>query len=313
MAYYDDKLGLLQQQCARFRQLSSMLTELRSQREMLSAEVEELESAMRNEQADVERLEGASLAAFFYKLTGKIDEQLDKERREAYAAAMKYNTALRELEGVENDIQSFSREYDSLYGCIAMYEAALREKAAALKASGGIQAQEILRLEERLGFLSGQKREISEAISAGNDALETVDSILSSLDSAEGWGTLDILGGGLFTDLAKHGHLDDAQASIELLQSQLRRLKTELSDVRVQADLQVNVDGFLLFADYFFDNFFSDWAVMDRISQSKNQVFNTRSQIEALLARLESMETDLEREQSELKDEISKVILNSKL
>ena len=40
----------------------------------------------RQEQADVDRLEGHSLATFFYQVIGKMDEKLDKERQEAYAA-----------------------------------------------------------------------------------------------------------------------------------------------------------------------------------------------------------------------------------
>ena len=47
--------------------------------------------------------------------------------------------------------------------------------------------------------------------------------------------------------------LDDAQEQIEQLQVELRRFKTELSDVEIAADLQVTVDSFLKFADFFFD------------------------------------------------------------
>lgn len=109
------------------------------------------------------------------------------------------------------------------------------------------------------------------------------------LDSAHGWGTWDLVGGGLVSDLAKYGHLDDAQEQIERLQVALRRFKTELADVEIDADVQVTVDGFLKFADFFFDNLFTDWAVLDRIGQSQQQVQDTRRQIERVLARLKRM------------------------
>ena len=66
-------------------------------------------------------------------------------------------------------------------------------------------------------------------------------------------------------DLAKHSRLDDAQESVEYLQSQLRAFRTELADVTISADFQVNIDGFLRFADYVFDGIFADWAVLDRL------------------------------------------------
>ena len=45
--------------------------------------------------------------------------------------------------------------------------------------------------------------------------------MISDLDSAQGWGTWDVIGGGLLTDLMKYSRLDDAQASMERLQSAL--------------------------------------------------------------------------------------------
>ena len=61
MAYYDGQLKMLQERIARHRQLSSMIKELRSQRDSLSAQVRELEVVKLDEQADVDRLRGAVL------------------------------------------------------------------------------------------------------------------------------------------------------------------------------------------------------------------------------------------------------------
>lgn len=116
-----------------------------------------------------------------------------------------------------------------------------------------------------------------------------VKNIQTSLDSAESWGTWDLFGGGLLTDLSKHDELDNAQAMVEKLQIQLRRFKSELADVAVDADLQISVDGFTRFADFFFDGLFADWAVMDRIDQAQIQVRRTRGQIEGVLRKLEGM------------------------
>ena len=149
-----------------------------------------------------------------------------------------------------------------------------------------------------------QERELQEASVAGQAALATADQILESLHSAENWGTWDLVGGGLFADLAKHSRLDNAQALVEHLQSQLRTFRTELTDVTISVDFQVNIDGFLRVADYVFDGIFADWAVLDRINQSQVQVESTRDQIYAVLDRLQYMTVQAERERTELQQEI---------
>ena len=273
-----------------------------------AARVGELKSNMLEEQADVDRLEGRSLTAFFYNVIGKMDEKLDKEREEAYAARVKYDAAVRELEGVENDLSRYEFEQSTLRGCESKYESVLKKKADEIKASGSPKGEEILKLEERSTFLESQRKELQEAISAGNKALSITEQVLSKLDSAEGWGTWDLLGGGLISDLAKHSSLDEAQEAIELLQSQLRSFKTELSDVTIQADIQVNVEGFLRFADYFFDGLFADWEVLDKINDSRKQVENTKRHIEEVLSNLKVMMCSAEKEQEEIRDALNALV-----
>ncbi len=313
MKFYDEQLQKLQQQIARKRQLESQVSELRAQRSWLSARARELESIKLAEQADVEKLEGRSLATFFYNVIGKMDEQLNKEREEAYAARVKYDAVARELSAVEEDLDRHEAELSGLRDCVRQYDALLQEKAEAVKAAGGTAAEEILKLEERMAFLEGQSRELQEAVSAGNSALGTTNQVLSGLDSAENWGTWDLFGGGLISDLAKHSHLDEAQGSIERLQSQLRRFKTELADVKISANMQVNVDGFLRFADYFFDGLFADWAVLDKINQSKEQVCSTRHQIKNVLSKLDGMQRAVEQERIQLKSKLDALVREAKV
>lgn len=310
MAFSED-LRQLRAQMERKRQLEAQVREMRTQRENLTRRAQELKRQMQMEQADVDRLEGHSLAAFFYGVIGKMDEKLTKERREAYAARVKYDAAARELSDLEAALQEREDELRSLSGCEVRYAQALHARGEALKAAGGAVGAEILKLEERLADLESQRRELREAVFAGEQARNTADAILSSLNSAEGWATWDLMGGGLISDLAKHGHLDDAQQMVEQLQVQLRRFKTELADVTIQADLQISIDGFLRFADYFFDGLFADWMVLDRIGQSQSQTQETRNQIQLVLDRLEALLRAADREQQETKARLDQVITES--
>ena len=307
-----DTLFELQQKVARKPSLEAKLRELQNQRREYDREVISLRVAFRKEQEDVEKLEGRSLANYFFQVVGKLDEKLDQERKEAYAAKVKLDAAERELAGIEADISEIQTQLNEIRVAEAQYKDELERKRATLRASGTATADQIIEIEQRIAATEAQKREIKEAISAGYSARGTADRILSELNSADGWNTWDMFGGGgIITHVAKHSHLDSAQDLVSELQSKLRRFKTELADIQITANMQVSVDGFLRFADYFFDGLFADWAVGDRINQSMNSVSSTKSQISRTLDKLSSMEKAADSEISRLKLQLEELIVKA--
>ena len=308
MSFHDARLEQLQREIARKRQLEAQREELRAQQQQLAEKVQTLEACSQKEQADVDRLEGRSLSAYFYHVIGRMDEKLTRERQEAYAARVKCDAAVRELDAVTEDLERREAELAQLSGCEERYQQALRDKADFLKSAGGQTGSAIRAHEERLAVLSHQATELEEACAAGRESLDTVREILNSLSDAEGWGTMDLVAGSLISSIAKHNHLDDAQYLAEKLQVQLRRFKTELADVDIQADLQLRIDGFLRFTDIFFDNFFTDWAVLDRIQQSSLRVRQTRDQIEEVLQHLETLLQAAQQEERALRRELEEMV-----
>lgn len=307
-----DILTVLQQKVAMKPSLEAKLRELQNQRREYDREVISLRVAFRKEQEDVEKLEGRSLANYFFQVVGNLDERKDQERREAYAAKVKLDAAERELAGIEADISEIQTQLNEIRVAEAQYKEELEKKRAILKASGTAAADQIIEIEQKIAALEAQKREIKEAISAGYSARSTADRILSELESADGWNTWDMFGGGgIITHMAKHSHLDEAQDLVSELQSKLRRFKTELADIQITANMQVNVDGFLRFADYFFDGLFADWAVGDRINQSMNSVSSTKSQISRTLDKLSSMEKAADSEISRLKLQLEDLVVKA--
>ena len=309
----DSTLKELWQQVAEKKSCEAKQKELTAQRDTLADRLKKLEKSKLAEQADVDRLEGHSLAAFFYQVIGKMDEKLDKERQEAYAARVKYDAALHDLSSVDADLAQIQNRLARLSDCERQYQAALSEKIKSIKASTHPAAQQVAESESRIAALKVQKRELLEAINAGKTALHTVNEVLETLDNAEGWSTWDVMGGGLMADLAKYEELDDAQEQIEQLQVELRRFKTELSDVEITADLQVTVDSFLKFADFFFDGLFADWAVLDHINQAQSRVENTKGQIKRVLALLKKMREDIDVQIADEKEKQEQLAVETEL
>lgn len=305
-----DEISLLQAQIIYKKRLESVLKELQSQHAPLKVKAAELQQIMLRERKDVDRLEGHSLSGFFYLLAGRMDEKLDIERREYYAARAKYDTCLRELEAIEQDIEATEEDLADLADCEARFAAAVEAKRRTIETAGTPEAERLLKEEGELSYLAGQQRELEEAIAAGTVALRTTADILQTIESAKDWATFDLLGGGLLADFAKHDKLDDAQRRIADLQVQLQRFNKELSDVTIRACLQVNIEGMLRFADFFFDGLLADAAVLDKIKQSLAQVEQTREQILTILRQLQTELEDVHHKHSTLQEEINSLILS---
>lgn len=296
-------LKALWEQVAEKKVVDAKYQELQAQRKTVAQRVRQLEKVKQSEQADVDRLERGSLAAFFYQMVGRMDEKLDKEQQEAYAARVRYDAAARELASIDADLARLEARLKGLSGCEQRYQDALMERFREIKETNSPAAQELMESESRVVELKLRRREIREAVQAGKTALKQAGAVLESLDSARGWSTMDLVGGGIWSDLAKYDHLDEAQEQVEQLQVDLRRFKTELADVEINAEIQVTIEGFLRFADFFFDNLFTDWEVRDRIDQSIDQVRDTKRQIQRVLDKLERMEGSIK---AQLEDETEK-------
>lgn len=131
-----------------------------------------------------------------------------------------------------------------------------------------------------------QEKEINEAIDSGERALISLKEAQSKLNSARNWGIFDMLGGGLLADIMKHSKMNDASSYLEAAKNDLLVFQKELEDVQGTIDLKVDVDGFLTFADFFFDGIIMDYMVQSKIAEA-------RKQIEQAIPLVERLVTDL--------------------
>ena len=309
MQELDRQLTGMKRAMMRRTQLLTRMHHLLDQRDMLRSKEQQLAAKLDKEETDVEKLEGGSLRKYMYYIMGNYEEKLDIEKQEAYQARVRYDAVCKELDSVMADIEKTDAELDTLADCEEEYQRLLREKTARIHAVDAAHSEVIVRLDETLQTLEGQHRELSEALAAGNRAMQAARAVEKELDSASSWGTWDMLGGGILTDMAKHSHLDAAQVRVEQLQVHLRSLRTELADVAVDADVQVQMDGFLHFADFFFDGIFADWAVMDHIENSQRQIRGVIGQINDVMHSLQAMLEENETTRADIQAQRDKLIV----
>lgn len=128
-----------------------------------------------------------------------------------------------------------------------------------------------------------QEKEINEAIDSGERALVSLRTAQEKLNSARNWGIFDMFGGGLITDLIKHSKMNDASTYLEEAKRDLLVFQKELQDVQETIDLKVDVDGFLTFADFFFDGIIMDYVVQSKIAEARKQIEQAIPLVEGLV------------------------------
>lgn len=130
------------------------------------------------------------------------------------------------------------------------------------------------------------QKEKREAVDAGYRALDSLRAARENLDSAKNWGLWDMFGGGFISTMLKQSKMDSAKQNMERARYDLHRFSQELRDVSISYDLDIETGDFLSFADWFFDGFFVDWMVQDRINKAREQVSEAIRQVEDILRRL---------------------------
>ena len=311
MNYYDEELQRLQQEMMEKERADAKLADLYIQQNELEKKAADLKKIMEDEQEDVDRLNRKSLTAFLYRASGKMGEKLSKEEEEAFAAAVKYDAAAKELQAVEEDIAYYEKQASGLPDCKIQYERMLEAKKEEIKESGNIEAEKILEMERQIAAIENRRKEVKEAISAGERARSIAEETLEGLQSAKNWGMVDLIGGGIMSDVIKYDKLKSVKDRTSALQMALRTFRTELSDVssRIEGPLQVEVGEFLHFADYFFDGIFTDWMVYDKIKVSQERAEQTYSQIQGILEQLRKMQEQLHTEEEQKRRELEQIVL----
>lgn len=271
---------------------------------------EELKQRLLKEKEDVERLEGFSLTNIFYTITGRKLEKLDKEQQEVLAAKLKYQEVLEKIEELEKEIQVDKERLHLVANADKKYKEILNTKERLIHNTNSSWSVELFDLTAKEAELSSNLAEYQEAIEAGEEALETINDAIKSLDSAKGWSTFDMFGGGLISTAVKHSHMDEAKKHIHHVQKQLRYFQEELLDLENHYKTQLEVDGLLTFADYFFDGLIFDWFVHGQITDCYDQILKTEKDVTEMVSKLKEQRDGVSSELSDVKED-RRILLES--
>ncbi|MCQ2573925.1 MAG: hypothetical protein MJ182_08515 [Treponema sp.] len=134
-----------------------------------------------------------------------------------------------------------------------------------------------------------EKHEINDCLVIIDRLMPLISEAERQFSSARNWGFLDMLGGGLITDIIKHTKLSRAAGCMNEINYLLRDLERELKDVKFTTDYSMNTGSFSTFADFLFDGILADTYMQSKIMNSLDQVRELHHRIEYIQTRLLDM------------------------
>ncbi len=311
LAKLNDKIRTLQHEIEGNKVLIDRLHSAKKSLKEREDEKKHIEQRLKKEEKDVAMLKGLSFANLWHTLVNNKTERMHEEEKDVLKVKQELDRIDAEIIAEQEEIQRVEGQVQSLVQLEDGYKALIQEKKTALENSGSDVWEKIEMIEHQVEEILHQIKELGEALHEGEKALSQSDDILSSLQSAANWGTYDMFGGGMLATMAKRSHMDEAQKKIYTFQNTLRRYNQELQDVGEAYLEAFSHDGFLRFADWFFDGFFVDWTVQSEINQAKDQVSQTKQAISNLQQQLNQQFQECEKKMERLLREEEALVVNA--
>ena len=311
---YEDinkRLSQSQKHLRRLNKVEAMIETLKRELSSLEEKSQSAKSTFEKENRDYQKIAQKNISSIFYSVLGTLEEKTKKERQEALEAELKYNQCIRDLEEVKTQISKLEAEGLRYKNAQTEYDEYFNEKFQILMRENGRTARDIMELNRNIELSKNSICEIDEAISAGHEVDKGLSAVMASLNSARDWGVWDMLGGGLITSMVKHSHIDSASDTAQQVQSALRRFRTELADIHLSEELQVEISGFARFADFFFDGLLADWFVQNKINTTQENVSAVQSQVQNVMNKLDKLKKTEQKTQDDLNTQLSMLVVKA--
>lgn len=292
--------------------LMERMDKLRSRISEAESEVKSLMAKLEAESLDVEKLKAESLSVYILKLIGRYEGKLDKETEQMLAAKLGYDKAAERVKELKLQRHELDSKIAELNQGKQMYEAELQRREEEIRNNvTGEASLKYRQLEAEQESLSRQLIETEEALGAANRVINTANSAMEQLDSAENWATYDVwFKSGIISHMAKYEHIDNAAEEFNRLSSQMDDLRRELSDISISGTPEFSgIDSTTRAVDFWFDNIFTDLNVRSRIREDSEQLRTLSRQVYGVIHKLESNESSINQKLKDIELKKNELII----
>ncbi|MBQ8042768.1 MAG: hypothetical protein IJ272_01285, partial [Clostridia bacterium] len=164
----NNELERCQQQIIRKQRLELIVKNMLIERESLEIKIDGIRQYLLEQNEELDKTKDISLAYMYYEMFREKHEKVDRSIRKKYIFAAMYSLLYKEIEELDKDIASCKKELSCLNGCKKRYLNSYITTVNQLKNKGDSKSFEIMELDNKIRYLTSQKREMKCAIEAGN-------------------------------------------------------------------------------------------------------------------------------------------------
>jgi len=236
----------------------------------LRQQVDLLHAAMLEEQNDVDKLEAGGIGTMLHKLTGRMEEKLDKERLEAETAVNQYTEAACALAELETRISQAELELEDLQSCQSQYIQIMQDRINQLESTPSdpdhpdqdVSRKLLLQLERRRKSLREAKLECDHASRCAQENMELLSrSRKRLLENSEP------------LDLSKvYNHA-------QILLDSMMTLQAKLAQMGIDPEPHILIDAYLRAPEAFLAGAISDCTPEKQIQKAIRQIDDLNHQI----------------------------------
>jgi hypothetical protein len=269
-----------------------------------------LKEALIREEKDVKCLESLSFANFWFSLLGTKTEKLSQEKRESYQAEYEYKKNQNAKENLAQEIADLEAKLTHLQESVAEYDTLLAQKEDSILLTDSNLSQRIRDISNSLSCHQIATKEISEAISSGNDLLTRLYEVRKSLHYARS-SHIGHHTGTQHSMIFFRTHLNNAQIGFADLKYYADRFRRELKDVNTVISSDQDFSSELCFTDALFDQMYIEITMHFEISASIQRLENLIFYIQSIISRLGDERRGKELAMSSLIDEKKQLLENA--
>lgn len=310
---YQQQLQLCKRQIQTLEKLRKKQATIEIQIKHTEVDIEKYEQDLKIARKKLNKLESFSFVNLFRTWTGKKQELLEQRMDVIAAKELKLIETQLMYEDLKDDL------VDTIYKINAINEPYLVDQVKQLENEIQIYymtnnpeiATKLNENNEQQYLVQQLLTEIHEAIAAGKEAQRKLTEAAQALHKAKNYSTWDtFLGGGLIATALKHDKLDKSNSFLHSAQIALQRFQNELLDIQEMkhGTLEIDTDGFVKFADYFFDDIFSEWSIHSKISTAIDQITRVLDDVSNTLLELNRKLAVAEQKKVELFEEKDKML-----
>ncbi|MEO4055162.1 hypothetical protein [Solibacillus sp. CAU 1738] len=241
---------------------------IEKQLKIVQIDISKYETDIQQLKLQLDKTEKHSFITSIRSLFGKSDVQEQEKLaaikefklNESYAVAEEYSHQLKELQ-----LRIDSLDEITLQNTL---EKNVLDKKEWLRVNNKDRIAEIEQIDIKKQLCQRLITEIDDTIEAGKKAYQVLLTALEDMKKAKDYSDWDLFwGGGIKATKMKYDKLKDTSYFIHHAQMALQNFKNELLDVEELKlhDVEININGFVKFFNFFTDDIFSAWKVHEEI------------------------------------------------